>query len=172
MPNMPRHAPLRQMRRDRAHYHMSEARRSLTPKQDAFARYIAAGESYSAAYAKAYDAARMSRGSIHSEASKLMAQDRITRRVAELQNRSGREAAYSVQDALGELEELRALALAQGQYSTAISAVEKKAKLHGLFEKDNIARAPIAPSFVRLVGPKDFEAKHDDNRDRASAEAD
>lgn len=53
----------------------------LTIKQNAFAEHVAAGSTLAAAYRAAYDAAGMSAGAIHTEASKLMSHPAIARRI-------------------------------------------------------------------------------------------
>ena len=60
----------------------------LTSKQAAFAGHVASGSTLAAAYRAAYDAAGMSAGAIHTEASKLMTNPAIARRInAVLQDR-------------------------------------------------------------------------------------
>lgn len=57
---------------------------ALTPKQEAFAQAVASGMNQSDAYRAAYDASRTKPESVNVNASKMMADARISLRVAEL----------------------------------------------------------------------------------------
>lgn len=57
---------------------------ALTPKQEAFAQAVASGMNQSDAYRAAYDASRTKPESVNVNASKMMADAKISLRVAEL----------------------------------------------------------------------------------------
>jgi len=58
---------------------------SLTPKLELFCEEIVRGQSQSDAYRRAYCAKKMKQTTIHEKASRIMAQDKVRTRVAELQ---------------------------------------------------------------------------------------
>ena len=123
----------------------------LTPKQEAFARHVAEGDTYAAAYRKAYSAANMSDAVIRNEASKLMNNRDISVMVMELQEAANVQTQYTIEKAMTELEEARLLGMKEGQVSSAVSAIEKKAKLNGLFEKDNMQGFKLPPMQISCL---------------------
>lgn len=56
----------------------------LTEKRQAFAQAVADGQSQSDAYRSAFDAGRMSRGAVWTEASQLVRHPEVARRIGEL----------------------------------------------------------------------------------------
>ena len=113
----------------------------LTEKQEAFARYVAEGDTYSGAYRKAYDAENMLQKSIHEKASELMANVKVRSRVMELQELAQERTLVTVESLTREYEEARLKALEDGQAAASVSATTGKAKLHGMFEDHNKQRA-------------------------------
>lgn len=65
-------------------------------------------------------------------ASRLSTNVNVAQRVAELQGRAAKKAEVTLESLLTELEEARAIALAEKQSSAAVSATMGKAKLTGL----------------------------------------
>lgn len=65
-------------------------------------------------------------------ASRLSTNVNVARRVAEIQGRAAERAVVTIQSLTEELEEARAIALAEKQSSAAVAATMGKAKLHGL----------------------------------------
>lgn len=104
----------------------------LTNKQEKFAELIASGEGQSEAYRKAYDAQAMNDNVISVEASKLMANPKITLRIKELREPVINKTHKTLENLLAELDELKQAAMAKEQYSTAVNAVMGQAKLLGL----------------------------------------
>jgi len=105
---------------------------NLTPKQEAFClAYIETGNA-SEAYRRAYDTENMKSETINRNAKALLDNSKIATRVASVQQIAAERALVSVISLTEELEEARALALAEGQPSAAVSASMGKAKLHGL----------------------------------------
>jgi len=110
------------------------ASKSLTPKQEAFARFVSEGDTLAGAYRKAYNAENMQNNSIHVNASQIMADTKISLRVAELQELAAERTLVTIESLTAELDEDRQLARNEGQASAAISAVMGKAKLNGLLK--------------------------------------
>ena len=125
----------------------------LTPKQEAFARYVAEGDTYAQAYRQAYDAENMSDNTIRVEASRLASNPIVSLMVMELQEAANVQTQYTIEKAMKELEEARLLGMKEGQVSSAVSAIEKKAKLNGLFEKDNMQGFKIPPMKIEFCAP-------------------
>ena len=57
---------------------------TLSPKQSAFAGFVAEGSNYTDAYRKAYNAKNMTAGSIHKEAHKLIKNERVSAHIKDL----------------------------------------------------------------------------------------
>lgn len=105
---------------------------ALTAKQEAFClAYVETGNA-SEAYRRAYSTENWKPTSITVNASKVLADAKVSLRVAELQAMASERALVTVLSLTEELEEARALALQEGQPSAAVSASMGKAKLHGL----------------------------------------
>jgi phage terminase small subunit len=106
----------------------------LTPKQEAFALcYIETGNA-SEAYRRSYDVSPDTKPeSIWVNASKLLADAKVSQRVKLLQEEARALAIVSVGTLTTELEEARLHAMKDDKgASAAVSAVMGKAKLHGL----------------------------------------
>lgn len=95
-------------------------------RHERFSQALAQGLSADEAYAEA--GYKPHRGN----ASTLRANQNISSRVAEIQGRAAERAAVTIQSLTDELEEARAMALAEKQSSAAVAATLGKAKLHGL----------------------------------------
>ena len=106
----------------------------LTPKQEAFAQaYIETGNA-SEAYRRAYSAGKMKPESVNESASRLLADVKITARLAELREPIMQRHNVTVDSLVLELEEARQAALSADtpQSSAAVAATMGKAKLCGL----------------------------------------
>lgn len=107
----------------------------LTQKQEAFAlAYVETGNA-AEAYRRAYDVkAATQHSTIYSAASHLLADPKISTRVAELQKQAAELSLYTVKDAFEEYEAARKMAMADGvsNPSAAVAAVNGKVKLFGL----------------------------------------
>ena len=125
----------------------------LTPKQETFARHVAEGDTYAQAYRTAYDAENMSDKAIRVEASRLASNPIVSLMVMELQEAANVQTQYTIEKAMRELEEARLMAMEEGQLSSAVSAIEKKAKLNGLFEKDNMQGFKLPPMQISFTAP-------------------
>jgi phage terminase small subunit len=95
------------------------------PKHEKFAQGFAEGKFAD----EAYSAAGYKSGRAH--ASRLAANGRIRRRVAELQDAAATETQVTVETLIKEAAEIQQLATKAGQHSAAIAALIAKAKLAG-----------------------------------------
>lgn len=106
----------------------------LTLKQEAFCQaYIQNGGNASEAYRTAYDAGKMKAETIQNNAYKLLQNNDVATRVAELRAAIEERHQITMDDLIGELEEARsqAIGLTVPQLSVAVSATMGKAKMLG-----------------------------------------
>ena len=121
----------------------------LTAKQEAFCRAIAVeGLNQSAAYSKAYDAAKMTAKSISEAASRLAADSKVAARIAVISEGATavavKKAGLTLADAMGEAGELLDGAKAAGQYSAGVAAAKLRAQLAGhLVERKEVRSGPL-----------------------------
>lgn len=128
---------------------------SLTAKREAFAvAYVETGNA-SEAYRRAFNAERTQPHVVHVKASELLADGKVAVRVKELQAMAVERALISVQSLTEELEEARALALAEKQPSAAVSASMGKAKLHGLLTDKVEAKVNEKRTVILQFGVQD-----------------
>jgi phage terminase small subunit len=127
---------------------------SLTGKQETFARaYVETGNA-SEAYRTAYIVKSQTKPEpIWQESSRLLANPKVSARVAELHEAAKQLTLVSVESLTLELEEARQLAMADEKgASAAVAAVMGKAKLHGLLiEKNEHTGKGGAPIEVRSL---------------------
>lgn len=122
----------------------------LTAKQEAFCRLVAEGSTYSAAYRASYDAENTKKEVVWVKASELMANGKVLVRVNELKEEAADASKVTIKSIALELDENRQLALNEGQAAAATSATTAKAKLYGLFEKDNAQKGSFPPVDVTV----------------------
>lgn len=107
---------------------------ALTPKQEAFAQAVASGMNQSDAYRQVY---KMREGtkpeSVNQAASRVMADVKVTSRVAELREPAVKNAQLTLETHLSDLQKLRNMAVKKEQYSAAISAEIARGKAAGLY---------------------------------------
>lgn len=130
----------------------------LTDKQEKFAQCIAKGYTQADAYREAYDCEEMSDNCLYVNACKVMNNDKVSLRVKELKERN-LEKNYDrdVRYYLEKLEEIRQKAVAEGQYSAAVSAIKEDAKISGVYvEKAEVKNNVEMVSEVTFV-VKDVE---------------
>ena len=105
----------------------------LTPKQEAFAQAIVTGVSQSDAYRAAYKVRPGTKPeSVNVNASKIMADAKVTLRVAELREPVAKKAQITLESHLDDLMRLRNMAAKEKQYSAAISAEIARGKASGV----------------------------------------
>jgi len=117
------------------------------PRHERFAQLLAKGKTADDAYIEA--GFKANRGN----AARLKANDSILMRVGEIQGRAAERAAVTIQSLTDELDEVRAIALAEKQSSAAVAAVMGKAKLHGhLIDKRRLEGPNGGPVQIDLTG--------------------
>jgi phage terminase small subunit len=110
----------------------------LTQKQEAFClAYVETGNA-SEAYRRSYDVADETKPeTIWSEASRLVADPKVSARIMELRDRAREIALVSVGSLTDELEKARSHAMADPKgAAAAVSAIMGKAKLHKLLDDE------------------------------------
>ncbi len=113
----------------------------LTEKQEAFARKVAEGSTYSAAYRSAYSVDGMLQKTVNEEASRVASARKVSARITELQEKAQERTLVTIKTISDELDEARALAIEKAQTATAVAASMGKAKLHGLIvSKSEVTR--------------------------------
>ena len=106
---------------------------ALTPKQEAFAQAIVTGVNQSDAYRAAYNVRPGTRAeSVNVAASKLMADAKVTQRVAELREPVAKKAQITLESHLDDLMRLRNMAVKAEQFGAAITAEVARGKAAGI----------------------------------------
>tara|TARA_R110000744_G_scaffold333503_1_gene438909 strand:- start:118 stop:522 length:405 start_codon:yes stop_codon:yes gene_type:complete len=116
----------------------------LTTKQEKFCKTFIETGNASEAYRQSYDCQKMKGPSINRNAVALLANTKITTRVGELQLNLQKKFEVTVQSLSKELDEDRQLARSLGQPGAAISALNVKARIHGL-DKQVMSNDPNNP---------------------------
>jgi phage terminase small subunit len=113
---------------------------ALTPKQEAFAQAIVTGVNQSDAYRAAYKVRPGTKAeSVNVAASKLMADAKVTQRVAELRLPIAKKAQITLESHLEDLQRLRNMAVKAEQFGAAITAEVARGKAAGIVvEKGSI----------------------------------
>lgn len=128
----------------------------LTLKQEAFCvAYLETGNA-SEAYRRAYDASRTKPNVVYVKASQLMAQGKVSVRLAELRAVAAKAASVTLEGHLGELQNLRDMAIEARQFSAAIAAEVARGKAAGVcverVELTGKNGAPVRIVAIQLVG--------------------
>lgn len=106
----------------------------LTPKQEAFAQAVASGKSQSDAYRAAYKVRDNTKPeTVNQQASRIMADRKVTARVEELRKPVVEAAQITLASHLDRLRALSEAAEASAQYSAAITAEVARGKASGLY---------------------------------------
>ena len=116
----------------------------LTTKQEKFCKTFIETGNASEAYRQSYDCQKMKGPSINRNAVALLDNTKITTRVGELQLNLQKKFEVTVQSLSKELDEDRQLARSLGQPGAAISALNVKARIHGL-DKHVMSNDPNNP---------------------------
>ena len=119
-------------------------KKKLTPKQEKFCREFIKTGNQSDAYRAAYNSENMLPATINNKAYQLINQDDIRARVVQLQAQVAKKFEVTVESLTKELEEDRQLARELGQPGAAISALNVKARIHGL-DKQIMSNDPDNP---------------------------
>lgn len=99
------------------------------PRHEIFAQALAKGRSVTEAYALA--GYQVNSKTAAEAGSRLSRTVKVAARLSELQERTAKHIAVTVESLSAELDEARKKALESGQISAAVSATMGKAKLHG-----------------------------------------
>lgn len=132
---------------------------ALTPKQEAFAQAIVTGVNQSDAYRAAYKVRPGTKAeSVNVAASKLMADAKVTQRVAELRLPVAKKAQITLESHLDDLMRLRNMAAKEKQYSAAITAEVARGKASGVHVEKSAVE--VTGSLIHriervIVDPKD-----------------
>jgi phage terminase small subunit len=122
-------------------------------RHEAFAQAVASGKSATEAYTLAgYKGDRKA-------ASNLWTNMDVRDRVSEIQSKAVKKAEITIDSLAGELEEARAIAIAEKQTSAAVSATMGKAKLFGLGSETRKLTGTIQ---VVSITAKQLDALNDD----------
>ncbi len=117
---------------------------ALTPKQEGFCKsYIETGNA-SEAYRLNYSTGKMKPDSVNRSAKALMDNLKIASRIKSLQQIHQKRHEVTVDSLTRELEEDRQLARKLGQPAAAVSALNVKARIHGL-DKQVLSNDPENP---------------------------
>lgn len=118
----------------------------LTPKQEAFAQAVASGNTQADAYRQAFNATKMKAETIQQSASRLMADRKVSARVAELRKPVVEAVQITLEGHLKRLADLSDAAEKEGKYSAAVAAEVARGKASGLYvEKVAITGANGGP---------------------------
>lgn len=116
---------------------------SLTPKQENFAQEVVRGRNLSDAYRASYNCKNTADKTINENASRLMADSKVSARVDELrqkvENKVIQELVYTAKESFDKLCQLQDLALTQEkpEINNAIKSEELKGRLAKLYEEQN-----------------------------------
>lgn len=136
---------------------------ALTAKQEAFCQAIVAGASQADAYRKAYNAGKMKDATIHVKASELMADGKVSGRVAELRAPVVAKLQYGLEQAMAEAAEAFAVSKARDNGGAMVAATTLRAKLNGLLvEKREVTLTTVEkmsePELDAVIARKAREA--------------
>lgn len=106
---------------------------ALTAKQEAFAQAVATGKTQADAYRHAFNAEKMKAETIQQAASRLMADSKVSARVAELRKPVVEAAQITLASHLERLKALSESAEASNQFSASIAAEVARGKASGLY---------------------------------------
>ena len=125
----------------------------LTSLQENAAKLFVEGNTQIDAYRKAgYKVDTMSQATIQTEATRLFANPTVSLRVQELQEKAQQRHNVTLDTLTKEYDELKVLAVDLEQVSSAVSALNGKAKIHG-FDKSTLdVTAKIVVKVVDMSG--------------------
>ena len=116
----------------------------LTTKQEKFCKNFIETGNASEAYRRSYECEKMKGPTINRKAVALLDNNKIATRVGELQLNLQKKFEVTVESLSKELDEDRQLARSLGQPGAAISALNVKARIHGL-DKQVVSNDPDNP---------------------------
>ena len=117
----------------------------LTAKQEAFAQAILAGMTQADAYRTAYGQKAMKNETVQQAASRLMANSKVSARVAQLRAPVTKKLQYGLEQAMEEAMAAYNVALEKGNGGAMVAAAQLRAKLNGLLvERKEIRSGPLS----------------------------
>ena len=134
----------------------------LTANQENFCMYIVEGKTQYESYCLAYpnQAKSSKREVLDVRASELINNSKISVRIAELRKPFIDEFNYTVKDAFNEFTDALNMAKNKDDVSNVIKAIENKAKLLGLYEKDNSQKGGVTINMPSIeVNGEELEFK-------------
>jgi len=135
--------------------HGKTAITTLTSKQEAFAQAIVSGKNQADAYRAAFSAEKMKDTTIHVKASELMADGKVTVRVAELRAPVVAKLQYGLEEAMLEAADSFRVAKAKENGGAMVAAVQLRAKLNGLLvEKREDVTDPFKKAIAGMSAEK------------------
>lgn len=123
---------------------VGQSMNKLTTKQEKFCKSFIKTGNASEAYRQSYDCQKMKGPTINRNAVALLDNSKIATRVGELQLNLQKKFEVTVESLSKELDEDRQLARSLGQPGAAISALNVKARIHGL-DKQVMSNDPENP---------------------------
>lgn len=128
---------------------------SLTPKRESFAQAVASGMTQAGAYRSAFNTSNMKAKTVQEKASRLMSDDKVKARVAELRDAVAEKTQITLESHLKRLADLSEAAEGEGQFSAAIAAEIARGKASGVaVEKSETKHTGGIDVRVSLVGAK------------------
>ena len=126
----------------------------LTAKQEAFVTNIIQGMSQADAYRSAYDAKKMSDKTIWENASRLMANDKVTARLTELRNELAKPSIMSAQERLEWLSQL--INNAEEGTNDKLKAIDIMNKMQGEYVQKVQASVSYEDNLRKVVGEDEY----------------
>ena len=121
----------------------------LTSKQEAFAQAFVSGKTQADAYRVSFSAGNMKNETIQQAASRLMADGKVTARVAELRAPVVAKLQYGLEEAMLEAAEAFQVAKDKENGGAMVAAVQLRAKLNGLLIEK---REDVTDPFKKAIG--------------------
>ena len=105
----------------------------LTHKQDLYARYVASGETQTAAYRASYDAAGMRLETVYVEASRLAANPKVALRIEALREAKWKQESLTRESVLYDLMQSVEAEREAGDVRVSLRGLEIAGKMLGMF---------------------------------------
>jgi phage terminase small subunit len=127
----------------------------LTPKQEKFCQAIVDGKNNSEAYRSAYNTSKMKPETIHVKACELLKTGTVSVRIAELRAPVVEKLTMTLEQHVANLQELKRLATAAGNFGAAVTAETNAGKALGHYVErvDMTARVSVKKIEIELVKP-------------------
>ena len=126
----------------------------LTAMQEKFCQVFVETGNASEAYRQAYNTENYKPESVHVNACQTLAIAKVSQRVDVLQEEHAKRHNVTIDSLTAEYDELKGLAVGLEQVSSAVSALNGKAKIHGFDKQVLDVNAKITVKVVDLSGNK------------------